>query len=117
MSSDAQIFVGVKNIVEIRKDLLCASKDSLQLLKHYEEYKVLRTQKLQHVIKLYKILSQISSLNKQIRSALPKVESQIESVPNFSSQKPVIVSKSNKSKLEILEDELEAIEARLGALG
>ncbi len=116
MSSEAQIFVGIPNVVEIRKDLLTASKDSLQLLKNYEEYKVLRTQKLQHVIKLYKILSNISLLNKQLRSALPKIESQIASVP-ISSQKQVIVSKSNKSKLEILEDELEAIEARLGALG
>src|SRR3989338_6065060 len=114
MKSDAEVFVGLRNIVDIRKELLNSSKSAVELLKGYEELKLLRTQKLQNIIQLYKLLTQISALNKQFRNSLPKVILQkfpAEIHEPVFEESSVEISKFKKSKLEVLEDELAAIES------
>lgn len=118
----ADIFVGMHDLVNVRKGVLCASKDTLKILQGYEQYKRLRTEKLQYVLKLYRTLSEISSLNKKLKSSLPQisvhsvqetigVHHTVVDVPEHVAPKPA------KSKLDLLEEELNAIESRLSALG
>lgn len=119
MKSGADIFVGIHDLVEIRRHILYASRESLKILKAYEQYKHFRTEKLQQVIKLYRVLSELSALNRKLKSMLPKIaveeQASIIETPIFEGAEELVL-KPAKSKLEILEDELAVIEQRLSAL-
>ena len=118
--ASADIFVGVHDLVDIRREVLRSSQETLKILQSYEQYKRLRTQKLQQVLKLYRVLSEIAALNKKLKSILPKISVQ-EQGPLAQSitvdETEQVVLKPAKSKLDLLEEELEVIESRLSALG
>ena len=110
------IFVGIKDINEIRKNILTTSKETLRILQSYEQYKQLRTQKLQQTVKLYKTLAEISALNKKIKTTLPKITIEEQGPTETITTTEQTILKPAKTKLELLEEELEAIESRLSAL-
>ena len=115
MNSEADVFVGITNLVEIRKELLVGTRGTIRLLREYEQYKRLRTEKLQQIVKLYKILTDINALNRKIKNSLPKVAIEEDDVPVATTDKATVLRK--KTKLELLEEELATIESRLSALG
>jgi hypothetical protein len=112
-------FVGIRDPIEIRKELLTSSKNLIDSLKRYEKYKLIRETKTEHIVELKRVFDELLVLNKKLRGKLPKVpikapqlgETRIE-------QKKVkaAVKEMPKSKLDILEQELSKIEERLGSL-
>jgi len=118
MKESSDVFVGIKNLTDVRKDLLTASKDILRVLRNYGEYRRLRTEKLENVVKLYKVMTEIASLNRKMKNMLPKIALEADgSIVAEADEKVAVIRKPTKSKLDILEDELAAIEERLSALG
>ena len=66
-------FVGIRDSVELRKELLLSSKNVLDSLRKYEQYKVIKDQKFQYVAELKRVFDELLVLNKKLRGKMPKV--------------------------------------------
>jgi acetamidase/formamidase len=65
-------FVGIESPVELRRQLLEASKRMIEVLKRYETFKEKRARKLAYVEKLKKSISEIAKLNAKLKNIMPK---------------------------------------------
>lgn len=112
------MYVGIKSPIELRRDVLLSSKDALDLLRKIEVMRGLRKQKEETQNDLHHVFEQLIVLNKKFRSAMPKAT--ISEVPVL--EMPVVETpveypvSGEKTKLQILEEELSAIENKLAAL-
>jgi len=89
----------------LRKDVLQSSKDILDALKRIDHLASLRENK-QHVItSLKKTVSEILLLHRKLRSYLPETGVSV-----------IAKGKRGSSKLQVIEEELSAIESKLAAL-
>ncbi len=128
------LFVEIREPSATRRDVLMSSKDVLDALRRYEEYKALKAEKQDAVLKLKRIMDELGALNRKLRAKLPKVPIKM---PEFTSTArtadvewsartrekeerfitgPSPSAARPKSKLDVLQEELEKIEERLGAL-
>ena len=119
------LYVHIKSPLEIRREVLLASKDALDLLRKVEMLTNLRKQKEKLQSELHHVFEQLIVLNKKVRGCMPKIPTQTPlSEPQQQPKKetPPIVEaplpppQKNKTKLQLLEDELAAIESKLAAL-
>ena len=117
-------FVGVKDSTAIRKDLLLVMRDSLELLKQEQLLKDIKAEKLAAAEELKKELDTLAKLSRKLRAKLPKValkkqrvvaSTKKEAGKTASEQKAVskVERKIGKSKLQLLEEELAAVEQKL----
>ena len=127
---DEQLFfVGIREHQTVRKDLLQSSKMLLDSLKRHELYRRVKEDKLRAVNDLKRVFDELLVLNKKFRGKLPKVPVKVPDVPMREEPQRVQAkgAKSaplrqerlqpvNKSKLDLLEEELAKVEARLGGL-
>ena len=119
---DELFYVGIRDPVELRKELLTSSKELIDALRRYEQYKDIKEQKLQFTIELKRVFDELLVLNKKLRGKLPRVPIKTPTVTRAeetqttkkTSSKSTI--KYTKSKIDVLEDELAKIEERLGSL-
>ena len=115
------LFVELPDHSGVRRDVLMSTKDVLDALRRYEEYKRIKSEKLQALSELKQTVNQISTLNRKLRSKLPKTQIRIPEVSTrereelFTGPSPASSARP-KSKLDSLQEELEKIESRLGAL-
>jgi hypothetical protein len=72
--TNEKFFVGVKNPVDVRRDLLNSSKTIINSLIKYEQYRDLREQKLKQVEALKKVMDDLVFLNRKLRTHLPKMK-------------------------------------------
>jgi len=111
------LYVGINNPVELRRDVLMSSKDTLNLMRKIEILQALRRQKEEVRNILHHIFEELIVLNKKLRTAMPKT-----SIPEAPVILPEPVAEMHeepsapRTKLQILEDELAAIENKLAAL-
>ncbi len=123
------LFVALREPSSIRRDVLVSTKDVLDVLRRYEEYRAISAEKQRALEELRQVVGSLQSLNKRLRSKMPKV-----AMKNGVSDRAVVSSSAvweeegklskgpspemarPKSKLDILQEELEKIELRLGAL-
>jgi hypothetical protein len=120
-------FVGIKDSTAIRKDLLLVMRDSLELLKQEQLLKDIKTEKLAAAEELKKELDALAKLSRKLRAKLPKValkkqkfsKKQAEQETHAAAEeKPAAKAKTErkpagKSKLQLLEEELAAVEQKL----
>ncbi|MBS3147918.1 hypothetical protein J4219_03465 [Candidatus Woesearchaeota archaeon] len=123
-------FVGIRDSVELRKELLLSSKNVLDSLRKYEQYKVIKDQKFQYVAELKRVFDELLVLNKKLRGKMPKVPGKTPMLPGAkepveeeeqpikqSQKQPIKMERQEKlSKLDMLEQELARVEERLGRL-
>jgi len=107
-------FVGIKDPVEIRKELLLGSKDIIASLRKYDRFSAFREEKQKYSEQLKRVMDEILVLNKRLRTHLPKTPLKGPAMPKPAA-KPVQKPKA-KDKLDILEQELSKVEARLKSL-
>jgi hypothetical protein len=124
------LFVGVRGPLEIRRNLLEASRGVVESLKRYETLKVTREKKMVAVTNLKKDIKDISKLVFKLRASLPTVT--VKSPPiakekaiTVVKKEPVVkkfvkkvapVVKKPKTELDKLEDELSDIESKLNSI-
>lgn len=128
---DEQLFfVGIREHQTVRKDLLQSSKMLLDSLKRHELYRRVKEDKLRAVNDLKRVFDELLVLNKKFRGKLPKVPVKVPDVPMREEAQSRVQAKGaksvplkqerlqpvNKSKLDLLEEELAKVEARLGGL-
>lgn len=117
-------FVGIRDPIEIRKELLTSSKNLIDSLRRYEAYKDLKNEKQQHIMQLKRVFDELLVLNKKLRGKLPRIPLKTPTVERddirqtklVPKQQPKSTIKYTKSKIDVLEDELSKIEERLGSL-
>ena len=118
-------YVGIKDPVEVRRELLMSSRGLIHSLKRYESFKEIRKEKLNYVYELRRVSEEIAVLNQKLRRKLPA--SKIRALEIFQDKKveeketPQVrvkeVMRKEKTRLEELETELDKIEDRLNDLG
>jgi len=117
------LFVELKEPGAMRRDVLMATKDVLDCLKRYEEFKMLKAEKQVALDKLNRIVDDLQSLNRRLRNKMPRTpvtvkesawerEGMVEKIKTGS----LPSAARPKSKLDVLQEELSKIEERLGAL-
>jgi len=118
--ADELFFVGIKDPIELRKDLLTGSKDLIDSLRRYEQYKDFKRQKLDYIMELKRVFDELLVLNKKVRGKLPRTPLKSIKVPlKETPTTKTIKGKKVKiapAKIDLLEQELANIEKRLGSL-
>lgn len=117
------LFVEVKEPSGTRRDVLMATKDVLDALKRYEQYRDIQVEKHNTVVAFNREMGHVLSLNRKLRGFMPKapvkMPSDVDSVRE-EEEKEVLTGLAPlarpKSKLDDLQEELEKIESRLAAL-
>jgi len=114
------LFVELKEPSATRRDVLMSTKGVLDILKRYEEYRVVSAEKTRTLAELKQVVDSLQSLNRRLRSKMPKLPVQIPRIAREEEGKIITGSAPGtarpKSKLDILQEELEKIESRLSAL-
>ncbi|MEM2915799.1 MAG: hypothetical protein QXT19_00345 [Candidatus Woesearchaeota archaeon] len=118
---ESLLFVAIREPSSTRRDVLMATKDVLDVLKRYEEYRAISAEKQKVLAELNQVVGSLRSLNNRLRAKMPKapISPQIsvarEKEDEFITG-PAPGMARPKSKLDILQEELEKIEKRLSAL-
>jgi hypothetical protein len=119
------LFVEIREPQGTRRDILMATKDVLDALKRYEEYKSVQADKSQAIGQLRRVIDELQSLNRKLRSKMPKLPVKLPTELTFSPREregkiftgPEPSSAARpKSKLDVLQEELAKIEERLSGL-
>lgn len=117
-------YVGVKEPIDLRKNLLECSKIVVKSLQKYERFKDIRKKKIENIINLKGIIKEIKKLNNNLISKLPETKIKAErkektTIPKGKKEVEGEISKTEIKKtneLEKLEAELSSIESKLNTL-
>lgn len=114
-------FVGIKDPVKARRDLLTSSKGILDSLKKYDDFASVRDEKQKYIVELKRVIDELIVLDKKVRGHLPATPLKVSGL-----EKPKIKKGKKeageaaipmaRSKLDLLEQELSKVESRLKAL-
>lgn len=123
-------FVGVKEPIEIRRNILEASREMVLLLQMYEKFKTVRDEKRQATEKLRSLIREIALLASRLKRHLPKTDLRVMPIEEGKRKEvakhiPIAeeeVKKEEKmlpreiTEIEKLEAELASIEQKLNTL-
>ena len=113
---DEDYFVKIDEPREIRKNILECSRDTINLLKDYENLKQIRVEKVRSMLKIKNIFSEIDLLLKNLKKQLPSFKSAIsKSKKQIKKKKPIRKTKK-MPEIDVLEQELSKIEQKLSRL-
>src|SRR5574341_664684 len=91
---EEMFFVGIRDPVELRKELLTSSKNLIDSLRRYEAFKDLKEEKLRHIIELKRVFDELLVLNRKLRGHLPRIPVK---VPTFTKEMPAPKSEEHTS--------------------
>lgn len=120
-------YVNLNDPVEVHRAVLESTKQILGNLKRYESFKKIRTYKLEYLMQLKHVMGEINLLVNRLNREMPKTglraahaKAAAVTVPKKvkaeSAPKPVKEIVEPKSKIDVLEEELDDIESRLRIL-
>ncbi len=110
--NDNIFYVGIKNPIDVRKNLLESSKYIIKNLQRHERFKAIRGEKIGQIMKLKEIMYDVGKLNARLKAELPKTELRAkETAKEYKTSIPGKVKKA--SEIEMLEKELDFIESKL----
>ncbi|MBW3010666.1 hypothetical protein KY326_00395 [Candidatus Woesearchaeota archaeon] len=108
-------FVGIKDPVEIRRDLLESTKDTITIIKTYENIKALRTEKAKYMLVIQKLIKELNILVSKLKRVLP--ETRVREKPKAAAREDKEEKPPRKlTEFEKLEAELSSIEEKLAHL-
>lgn len=129
MAKDNQsvFYVNLNEPVEVHRAVLESTKQILSNLKKYESFKKVRTYKLESLMQLKHVMGEINLLVNRFNREMPKtglraarVKAAAVAVPKKvkaeAAPKPLKEIAEHKSKIDVLEEELNDIESRLKIL-
>lgn len=118
-------FIGLNNPTELRKNILEPTREVIQFLQNYEEFKKIKEEKTKYIIQLKDDLKQIRLSVNQLKKALPQNKLRIEKPKKIKEAKKEALPVEAKAapapllpptELDSLEKELNEIEKKLGSL-
>ena len=116
--ADESFFVGVRNPLELRRDLLGTSKDIIISLKKYEEIIELRNHKIQLTMDLHNKNKEIKMLAAHLLEVVPKtnLKAAVSRSKSAIKSEATHIRHDNLSELDKLEKELASIDKKIGTL-
>jgi len=110
-------YVEIEEPIQLRRILLESSKDTIRLLKHNEEFKKLRIEKIKHISIIKNLIEEIKDLFVILKNELPAT-TLIEEEKVRKEKKHLIkkTKKIEKQEIKKLEEELSEIEKKLQSL-
>ncbi|HLD42891.1 MAG TPA: hypothetical protein VJB08_02790 [Candidatus Nanoarchaeia archaeon] len=121
------MFVSIEDPIAIRRTLLQGSKEIITALQRYEAFQYTQEMKIREVFILKNLMVEISKLGKSLEDALPvhhirknvdtkraELKKKIDDQPR--ARRPQMPRPKPVSELDRLEEELNAIESKLGIL-
>ncbi len=78
IKEDDIFFVGIRDPVEVRRNLLESTRDVVQTLQRFERFKQVRDEKQQEVAGLREQVKEINRLVNKLKSSLPKTKLRIK---------------------------------------
>ena len=70
-SSNPEYFVKIDEPMTLRKNLLGTSRDVIISLKKYDDFRDIRTEKVEYILKLGSIIDDINMLLSRLKSSMP----------------------------------------------
>lgn len=123
MAEDKQdLYIGIKDPNEVRRNLLEGSRNILRLLQRIERFKSLKDEKEELFERLRTLTKEITDLDIRLKAMLPKQaikrSSKIKATeqPKKDSKKAPPAKPKKKSEIDKLEDSLSDIEEKLKKL-
>lgn len=116
VSKKEPFFVGIKDTVFVRRSVLLSSKNLIDALKKYEGLVDLRLRKQNYVVEFKRVVDELLVLNRKLRSHLPNMHLREKEVHVRTKPRPSSSIPSSKSHLDMLEQELSRVEAKLDHL-
>ena len=119
-TTDNVFFVGVREPVEVRKEILGCAKDVIGNLRAFERFKDVRKSKVDQSAKLKKNIDEIILLTNRLKNKLPK--SQLRALAKIQEPELGIAiaeerpRRKSSSALDKLDQELAVLEGKLGQL-
>ena len=130
---DSAFFVGIKEPIEVRRNILEVAKESIQTLQMFEKFRIIRDEKIKCISELKSNLREIARLLSKLKSSVPKANLRIKlhehelmgvgedfgvkkKGKKAKKGKELAVESSPRNELQKLEEELSAIEGKLGKL-
>ena len=119
MEEEKTFFVRIGEPNMVRKELLNSSKDIISVLKNYDQINAVRSQKIEKVMELKKVLIEIKRLSSILKEKFPtekiKKPAVAKTKPKKKAKKTVVKQAPPKKegKIQKLEEELSEIEQRL----
>ena len=107
------LFVNVAGSDELRRELLESSRNIVEILKNFENFKSLNGEKYKQIANLKSKLNEISRLMNQLKTVLPSVKMKAHKKAKKEEVRPVV---EPVSELNALEQELNDIESKLRTL-
>ncbi len=113
---DELFYVGIRDPIEMRKELLTSSKNLIDSLRRYEMYKNVKEEKLRYIMELKHVFDELMVLNKKLRGKMPRTPIKVPTAITREKEPPKKATKISSTKIDVLEQELAKIEERLGSL-
>ncbi|MBW2983660.1 hypothetical protein KY361_00940 [Candidatus Woesearchaeota archaeon] len=120
-------FVGIKDPDDLRRNVLETARGAIQTLQLFEKFRNIRDEKIKAINQLKSDLREVTRLVSKLKTALPKAKLRVKlheherlkggKAKRKKKPKEVVVEGAAKGELEKLEEELSAIEGKLGGLG
>ncbi|MEM3373810.1 MAG: hypothetical protein QW757_05230 [Candidatus Woesearchaeota archaeon] len=113
------LFVGIPEPVDVRRNLLESSRDLIKCLQSYEKLERIREQKLKYFKEMRKVSAELDLLITKLKEKLPKQG--IRKLEKTEQKKQITETliqpnKKLKSDLKKLEEQLQEIEEQLKSL-
>lgn len=115
-SQKGVFYVGIRDPISLRRNILECVKDVVQSEQRFERYKQLRLAKIEETVKLKCLIREINMLVSKLKDQLPDTMLRAITHDNskvVQSKKKLEPKKNPKSDLEDLEAELDAIEGKI----
>jgi|TARA_B100002003_G_C13810385_1_gene399517 predicted GIY-YIG superfamily endonuclease len=113
-NTEKTFYVGINDPAEIRKELLSCSKDIIGVLKNYDRVNLVREEKVEKIISLKKVLSELKRLSNMLKEKLPSDKVRAKTVVKKKVKKGDVKKTAPENKqISRLENELNEIESRL----
>ena len=91
-------FVGIKDPIETRRGLLESSRDIVQSLQRFENFKVLRAEKEQRTRELVTVIRSTQRLVSRLKKSLPETKLRVKVMKEKQEQSKAKVKKGKKAK-------------------
>jgi len=106
-----KFYVHLEEPSEFRRIVLLCTKDMLHALRTYEEYKKHRIETSTKISEFHEVLKEMTTLNNKLKRLFPKVK-----LKKAISEAKIKEKKTSKSKVALIEKQLDEIESKLREL-
>ncbi|MEM2131107.1 MAG: hypothetical protein QXM96_02175 [Candidatus Woesearchaeota archaeon] len=112
------LFVGIPEPIDVRRNLLESSKDLIKCLQTYDKLEAIREQKLKYFKEMKRVSAELDMLVNRLKQKLPQTIRKLEKKENkkIAEEAMILPNKRLKTDMQKLQEQLQEIEEQLKSL-